>query len=496
MRFAVLSIALLALWFPAVSASALTLAPCHLAIAQSPARISAECGRFEVAEDRDAPDGRSISLAVAVLPATTHKRAGDPLVFITGGPGQSALESYVLAHRAFARLNRHRDIVLLDQRGTGDSNPLRCPLPDDWQALAASSQAQRKLALDCLQALPGDPRFYTTSVAIRDLAELLTALDYERVNLYGISYGTRVAQAFARGYPERTRSVILDGVVPLDRALGPDISLDAQRALDMMFRRCAGEQACRERFPRLAGDFRQLQQGLRAAPVTLTLADPATAELTEHEFTEDWLRGVVRMFSYAPDTVALLPLLIDRAVREGDFAPLAAQALLLSRQLEDALATGMHNAVVCTEDLPFIAATGDADHADSEVGDNNAATSEDTYLGAGMLESLRAVCSVWPRGELDRDFRSPWRSAIPTLILSGEADPVTPPANGEHLLHSLSEALHVVGPGQGHGMYARGCTPRIMEDFVAAASVAGLEVDCIQRLRPAPFFLSFTGPTP
>jgi pimeloyl-ACP methyl ester carboxylesterase len=106
------------------------------------------------------------------------------------------------------------------------------------------------------------------------------------------------------------------------------------------------------------------------------------------------------------------------------------------------------------------------------------------------------VCSVWPRGELDRGFRSPWRSEIPTLILSGEADPVTPPANGEHLLRSLSEALHVVGPGQGHGMFARGCTPRIMEDFVAAASVGGLETDCIQRLRPAPFFLSFTGPTP
>lgn len=488
MRFAVLSIALLALWFPAVPASALTLAPCHLATAQSPARISAECGRFEVAEDREARDGRSISLAVAVLPATTHKRAGDPLVFITGGPGQSALESYVLAHRAFANINRHRDIVLLDQRGTGDSNPLRCPLPDNWQALDASSQVQRELALDCLQALPGDPRFYTTSVAIRDLAELLTALNYERVNLYGISYGTRVAQAFARAWPERTRSVILDGVVPLDRALGPGISLDAQRALDMMFQRCAGEEACRERFPRLAGDFRQLQRSLREAPVTLTLADPATAELAEHEFTEDWLRGVVRMFSYAPDTVALLPLLIDHAVREGDFSPLAAQALLLSRQLEDALATGMHNAVVCTEDLPFISAGDKAvDKAD---------TSEDTYLGAGMLESLRAVCSVWPRGELDRGFRSPWRSAIPTLILSGEADPVTPPANGEHLLRSLSEALHVVGRGQGHGMFARGCTPRIMEDFVAAASVSGLETDCIQRLRPAPFFLSFTGPTP
>ncbi|QIB64682.1 alpha/beta hydrolase [Kineobactrum salinum] len=489
MRFALLFIALLAPCLVAVPARALTLAPCHLAAAQSPQRISAQCGRFEVAEDRDAPGGRFLSLAVAVLPATTHRRAADPLVFITGGPGQSALESYVLAHRAFARINRHRDIVLLDQRGTGDSNPLHCPLPDDWQAAALSSQAQRELALECLQALPGDPRFYTTSVAIRDLAELLTALDYERVNLYGISYGSRVAQAFARAWPERTRSVILDGVVPLDRALGPDISLDAQRALDMMFRRCAGDRACRERFPRLAGDFRQLQRGLREAPVTLTLADPATAELSEHTFTEDWLRGVVRMFSYAPGTVALLPLLIDRAVQEGDFAPLAAQAVLLSRQLEDALAAGMHNAVVCTEDLPFIAAAGD------DV-DDRADTGEDTYLGVGMLESLRAACSVWPRGELDSGFRAPWRSAIPTLILSGEADPVTPPDNGEHLLRSLDEALHVVGPGQGHGMYARGCTPRIMEDFIASASIAGLEVDCIQRLRPAPFFLSFTGPTP
>lgn len=464
---------------------ALPLTPCHLSIPQATVRIAARCGSFSVAENPADADGRRIELAVAMLPSTSRQRVADPLVFITGGPGQSALESYVLASGAFRRIGRDRDILLVDQRGTGKSNRLSCTIPDSHEELTASRAQRQAWMRACLDGLPGDPRFYTTSVAIRDLDAVRAALGYERLNLYGVSYGSRVAQAYARRYPERTRAVILDGVVPMDLALGPDISLDAQRALRLLFQRCADDSACNERFPALAESFAQVQAQLRESPLQLVLADPVTAELTELMFSDDYFTSVIRMFSYAPETVALLPLLIDHAAAYGDFAPLAAQALLVMQDLGDSIAAGMHNAVVCTEDLPFIADSPDL-----------RARLRDTYLGANTLEFLADACEVWPAGVIDDDFKAPWASDVPTLVLSGEADPVTPPRNGERLLETLTNARHVVGPGQGHGLAARGCVPRLMAEFVAGADPSVLDTDCVARIAPAPFFLRFTGPNP
>lgn len=465
--------------------AALPLEPCHLSIPQASVRVSARCGTLTVAEDPDDPDGRTIDLAVAMLPAMSRRREPDPLVFITGGPGQSSLESFVSAGAAFRRINRDRDILLVDQRGTGQSNRLGCPIPDSHDELTATPAQRRQWMRDCLEQLPGDPRFYTTSVAIRDLDAVRAALGYERVNLYGISYGSRVAQAYARRYPDRTRTVVLDGVVPMDLALGPDISLDAQRALRLLYERCSADTACDGRFPDLASSFAHLQAQLREGPVQLVLADPVTAELSELNFSEEYFTGVIRMFSYAPETVALLPLLIHHAASYGDYAPLAAQALLVLQELGDSIAGGMHNAVVCTEDIPFI-------NDDDALRDRL----RETYLGANTLEYLADACDVWPSGVIDDGFKEPWRSDIPTLVLSGEADPVTPPANGERLLRTLTHARHVVGPGQGHGLSMRGCVPRLLADFVASADVDSLDTACVERIAPAPFFLRFTGPDP
>lgn len=468
------------------AAGALELDPCHLSSRMHPSRVAAECGRLAVPENWDAPDGKQIELEVAVLRSRGRTSAPDALAYITGGPGQSALESWIGVAGAFNRIRRERDVLLVDQRGTGQSNRLQCEFGETLPETLLDEPGRIDAVIrECLDGLPGDPRFYTTSVAIRDLDAVRSALGYPELDLYGVSYGTRVVQAYMRRYPERVRTAILDGVVPQDLALGPDISLDAQRALEMMFQRCEQDAACNERFPQLEQQFDSLLAELRDQPVELVLQDPVTAELTELAFNEAYFTGVMRMFSYAPETVALLPLLIDHAVRNRDFAPLAAQALMVNEEMTDMIALGMHNAVVCTEDVPF-AADLDARRDDMSR----------TYLGTMTYDFIETMCSSWPPGFIDDGFKEPVESDIPTLLLSGEADPVTPPANGEHVAAGLSNSLHLVGKGQGHGMAARGCTPGIMAQFVATGSVDGLETDCLERLKPAPFFMRFTGPEP
>jgi pimeloyl-ACP methyl ester carboxylesterase len=459
----------------------LELAPCRIEDPGGARSAAARCGHLSVAENPDAPDGRRIELYVAVVPALHVHAQADALTVIAGGPGAAATAFYVDYAAAFERVHRERDILLVDQRGTGASHPLQCP---DSTSEDANPDAVRAAAQRCVEALDADPRYYTTSIAVRDLDAVRAALGYAQLDLYGVSYGTRVALHYLRRYPQRTRAVILDGVLPADLALGPGIALDAQHALDRMFERCAADGACNEHFPDVRERFAELRTRLGETPLTLTLADPQSAEPVETHFGPNELDAAVRLLSYASDTVALLPLLLDRAA-VGEVAPLAAQSLMVGRDLGETLSEGMHNAVVCTEDVPFF-----------ELDDSMRAALADTYLSTTQVDGLIAICDVWPRGVLDPDFKAPVVSDRPVLLLSGESDPVTPPRNAEHALATLSHGFSLVAVGQGHGVAALGCVPQLIGDFITAASADGLDASCMKRLGPAPFFTSFNGPEP
>jgi len=376
--------------------------------------------------------------------------------------------------------------VLVDQRGTGLSNVLNCDIPEEaWSDQDFSADTYRSLAADCLAQLPGDPRYYTTSVAVRDLDAVRVALGYERINLYGGSYGTRVAQHYARRYPERTRSVVLDSVVDPTHALGASMALDAESALRGGFARCAANSACDERYPRPGQQFDMLRKRLADAPVPLRLADPVSAEPLDMQFGAGQFALAVRMLSYSDQTAALLPLLLDEAASHGNFVPLAAQAEMVRGQLEQSMAYGMHNAVVCTEDLPFLA-EGDIDR--------NALRA--AYLGETMLDGLEAMCGVWPRGVIDPDFKEPLDSAVPALLLSGSLDPVTPPAYAAAAAAGFHDAMHVTFEGQGHIQLRIPCAQRLVRQFIDAATAAGLDTRCVDQVEPAPFFLNFNGSAP
>ncbi len=451
--------------------------PCQLSAPGVPARLPAMCGALTVFEDKTTGSGRQIQLRVAVLSAISRTPAPDPLFFLTGGPGQAATQDYVQFSAAFRRINEKRDIVLVDQRGTGGSHPLSCPSSDDTQVNSWIDA--------CLKQLDADTRFYTTQAAVDDLDQVRQALRYDKVNLYGLSYGTRVALTYLRSYPSHVRTVILDGVVPQDEPLGLTMASDAQRALDSIFSRCAADATCERAFPRLADDWAALLRRVDQNPGTVTIPHPRTGEPTQVKFDRNTLSAAIRLFSYQQETVALLPLLIHSAQATGDLRQLAAQSLIVTQQVEGSLSIPLHHSVVCAEDVPFYFQAGKlASDAEAE---------KRSYLGEAYLELVK-TCAQWPAAKVSPDFKEPVRSDRPVLLLSGEDDPVTPPSNAEHAAATLSHSLHLVAPGQGHGTIIRGCTARIAYDFVDRGTVERLSTSCIREIRPMPFFVSLTGP--
>lgn len=444
--------------------------------------VRARCGSLVVPENHAAPQVRRLALRVAVIPSLDRRSGREPLFVIPGGPGQGAADFYAAYAGAFAQIARTRDIVLVDQRGTGGSNPLHCDFPDDFETGASSPDVLRQLSAACRNALTARPEFFTTSVAIRDLDAVRAALGYPKIVLYGVSYGTRVAQHYVRRFPQRVSAVVLDGVIAPDVPLGPQTPFHAQQALDLMFARCRVEPACNAAFPELARRFDELRGRLAVQPARLTLPDPATAEPRQIDFGSEQLIGAVRLLNYLTASTALLPLFIDRAAK-GDYAPLGAQLLMLGAVLDDQLAYGMNAAVICTEDVPYFGAVEPAALAK-------------TYFGAMQLEGLQALCEGWPKGVMDADLREPLHSTVPALLLSGEADPVTPPESAARAAKGFTDVAHVVVRGQGHGQIGVSCAGRVVAAFLDARTAKGLDVKCLEAAAPAPFFLDPAGPGP
>lgn len=470
----------------AAPARQVVLSECELHQALDLTLIQAECGRLAVPENPAAPHGRQIQLRVAVVPAISTRKQPDPLFILAGGPGMAATSFYASIAPVFAPIHRDRDIVLVDQRGTGESNALDCESSEEdlYQSAPADIVAEARRCLKMLGA-HADVRFYTTSLAVRDLDQVRAALGYDRIDLYGSSYGTIVAQQYLRRFPDRVRSVILDGVVPPQLALGATSALDAQAALASIFSRCVRQPACHARFGDPAATYRQVRDQLTGHPVWVDLTDPTSGEPYRLQFTSYHLAMVLRLASYTPELAALLPLDLHEAGASGNFAPLAGQFLLIDRVYGDAIAEGMNDSVVCAEDVPFY-----------QVDAEQRAELANTFLGTSQLDGLRAVCSIWPRGPVDPDFHQPLHSDVPALLLSGGNDPITPPRYAAQAAHGFTHVLSLVVPGFGHGQLTDPCMAGVMAQFVARASVSGLDTACIRNLSPMPFFLTRNGPTP
>lgn len=460
--------------------------PCVVGGQQGLPPLEAYCGTFDVPEDRSRRGGRTIALDIAWLPAEARGGgAPDPVFFLAGGPGQAATDVANQVDMALRDVRRQRDVLLVDQRGTGGSNPLDCR-DDKGAPLAfeeAASQDEAGLvayAERCLASLRGraDPRFYTTGEAILDLDAVRAAIGAERINVVGGSYGTRVAQQYAMRFPERVRTVVLDGVAPNDLVVGGEFARRLDEALRKQDAQCARIQACKARYGEdLPGRLRALKQRLAQTPVEVAYLDPATNAPRRDTLTDEALVGLVHGVSYLPQLSALLPLVVAEA-EQGRYGSLMSLAHIWSDEVGGQLNRGMQWSVVCAED----AQRYQPDPADAA-----------TVLGPDMARMFYAACQVWPRGVVAKNFHAPFRADAPVLLLSGELDPVTPPAYGERVAKGLPNARHLVLRGQGHGAMAMGCMPKLLGRFIESADPAALEAGCLDSLGYVPPFTTFNG---
>lgn len=460
------------------AAPRLALDDCRLPGVETPAR----CGTHEVFEDREAANGRRIAIHVAVVPARRRARDADPVVVLAGGPGQGAIALAPQVVPLFSRLLETRDLVLVDQRGTGRSNPLHCD-SDETDGLASvfEDALPERLVRDCLAQLEADPRHYATPTAMADLEEVLGALGYARVNLWGGSYGTRAALEFIRRHPARVRTAVLDGVAPAGMKLPLSFVADGEAAFERMLADCERDAACQRAYPALRSQAKALRERLGGQPARAEIADPITGESLGVDVTRNvFLSGLFRPL-YSPELASLLPFAIDRAAA-GDFNPLLAQNLEFSGQLAENLAVGMHLSVVCSEDVPRIAP-------------EELAKAGRAFFGRALVDDFLRACALWPRAKLPGDYAEPVRADVPVLILSGGIDPATPPRHGEAVAASLGRARHLVAPHLAHGVSGHGCAPRLIERFVKAGSADEVDGACLARL-PRPLFLLPAGSRP
>jgi pimeloyl-ACP methyl ester carboxylesterase len=438
---------------------------------------AARCASIEVAEDRSQPAGRKIAIAIMKLPANTLNPKPDPLFMLAGGPGQSATALVPLAG-LLTGVRRNRDIVLIDPRGTGQSAPLRCAAlaprdPFDEFSDTDIAMAAHRCIAELASAGDADVAQYTTPTFVADIEAVRVALGYDRINIWGGSYGTRVAQEYMRRHPDHVRAVVLDGVAPPGLRTSLDIWPTRDAAIADVFTACAEQPACKRAYPDLNATLASIKKQLGPGG-KLVVADPRSG--VEHGVTLDFdmVIGALHMLVYAPDFASLIPTLLARA-QVGDFAPLVAASLLLTEDVGRTMNQALHYAVTCAEDAPRISAA-EAQNVFS------------TLRAPALAERNLAACAGWPHPPLPADFNAPLVSDTPVLMLSGGLDPVTPPANAKKVAETLSNSRQVIAAGYGHIVSPHACAPRLIDKFIDDAGFGALPQSCLD------YFASSTRP--
>lgn len=459
-------------------ASAQALSDCRVA----GLRNSVKCGVVTRALDPARPDGPSIDVHYVVVPAMARRKLPDPVFLIAGGPGQSAIEVAPQVMPLFGRLNNRRDIVFVDQRGTGRSAPLTCadPKHEALDAQAGTEQQLRQLQQCRAELLrrpyikvPADLGFFTTTIAMQDLDAVRRQFGAPQIDLVGVSYGTRAVLEYMRQFPDAVRRAVLDSVAPPDMVLPASFSTDGQAAFDALLGACEQQPECRASYPTLRAEWAAL---LASLPKPASAPHPLSGTPEQFTLTREMVLGAVRGALYSAATAAALPAAIHAAAA-GRYEALVGMGSLLGSRRGMQLATGMHFSVICAEDAPLLANAHDAPGAD---------------FGSAFATLYRRACADWPRGAVPAAFYTIAPSRTPTLLLSGGLDPATPPRHGARVAQALGPAAqHVIVPNAGHSVLGVGCARDLLFRFIDAADdrdATAIDAGCLKAIpRPGVF---------
>jgi pimeloyl-ACP methyl ester carboxylesterase len=419
----------------------------------------------------------TLSLHVTIAPALREGARPDPLFVLAGGPGEAGSEVLPLLSSAFRRVRATRDIVFIDQRGTGLSGKLECDATLNEDSSLSDDQVDAALR-HCIAASKVPFAAYTTANAAHDIEQVRRALGYGQINLWGGSYGTRLAQAYARAYPDSVRALVLDAVAAPDQVI-PAGGRDSQAVLDRLFSQCERDAACRKAYPRLRTEFEALVAKLDGAGLPLSLPDPRTAQQVQITMTGMRLLGTVHGMLYAPADARRLPFLVHSAA-QGRWQPFVARRNLAADfNAEGSPATLLHLAVVCAEDMPrFTPALAASDAAP---------------LTRAITERLPGLCRAMNVPAVP--WTEPARIKAPALLLSGALDPVTPPHRANAAAKYMTHAQLLTAPNAGHGVSQLGCAPRLLRTFLDRPGQK-LDGACLNEIPAPTFQLGSAGPQP
>jgi pimeloyl-ACP methyl ester carboxylesterase len=442
------------------------------------------CGTHEVYENRVTKTGRKISLKIVVFPATGSNKVADPLFYIPGGPGSSATEDAPYVAQDWAKIRERRDLVFLDQRGTGGSNGLNCALfdPKDIKSYFGyyfPLENVKKCRAELEQR--ADLKLYTTRIAMDDLDEVRAALGYKQINISGGSYGTRAALEYAKRYPANVLALLLQGVAPQYQAMPCDFPQHTERALNGVIDECLADAACGKAFSNVRADAKTVLAKLSKGPVETKIKHSDTNAEVTVSLSRDIAAEAIRYMLYQGAFSGRIPLILSTAAK-GNFSPLAETALFFRREIVATGSNGLYLSITCAEDLPSV---------DTATARKNG---ENTFLGSYRYDQQGAACDLWPQANVDKNYFEPTKTKTPALILTGQWDPVTPPEYGEKTARDLENSLHITVPTGGHGfsgLEGMQCIAGLIDTFIETGSAKGLDTACISKIRRKEFALKF-----
>lgn len=446
---------------------------CHLPGQEGPLR----CLYINVPRDYANPSKGTLDLHVTFAPAFREKGKADPLIVLAGGPGQSGSSIVAILDAGLHRVRATRDIILIDQRGTGKSGKLSC---DSMSRSESFDPAENeKILHDCLTSLKPDLSHYTTRASAQDIDRVRSTLGFTKINLWGASYGTRLAQEYARMFPQQLRSMVIDGVVSPQQNVGL-IASDTGRATKLLVQHCQVDANCQRNFPQFAQQLDELMARAKRGNEIVQVKHPVTGKEIKFPLRHEDVSESLRSMLYVPSHAARIPWMVQQA-HGGNWQPLVAASFINSSWQQDGMAIGLTLAVLCGEDVAHIKA------------EDLLSETPLSFLGDSWAKKLQRWCGIIKLPARERP--SSTKIETPTLLLSGAIDPVTPPTRAEQAMLYLPNSQHLIAEQAGHGVTQFGCTQRLIRKFLDEPRKK-VDGACLKEIGKPPFVMSAAGAEP